>query len=95
MIRAAACELASSGSVTVLATDTYLTPAEAAEALGLSRRFLVALLDAGEIESERLPGSRHRRVRLAHVLVFAARREERRVGRRQIGEALADAGAPY
>ncbi|MGA2307756.1 MAG: excisionase family DNA-binding protein [Acidimicrobiales bacterium] len=61
--------------------ETILTPAEAAQLLGLSRPFVVRLLDDGEIPSERLPGSRHRRVRLSDVLAFSARREQRREGR--------------
>jgi excisionase family DNA binding protein len=95
VVRASADELASGQSITVLPLETILTPAEAAELLGLSRPFVARLLDAGEIESERLPGSRHRRVRLADVLAFNARRQARREGRRRIGEALSDAGLPH
>jgi len=95
VVRASAGELASGQSITVLPAETILTPAEAAQILGLSRPFVARLLDAGEIDSERLPGSRHRRVRLADVLAFNARRDARREGRRRIGEALTDAGLPY
>jgi len=72
-----------------------LTPAEAGELLGLSRPFVSRLLDAGEIPSEQLPGSRHRRVRLSDVLAFQARRESRRAGRRAVAEAADAAGIPY
>lgn len=95
VLRASASELASGQSITVLPVETYLTPAEVAELLGLSRPFVVRLLDAGEIPSERLPSSRHRRVRLADVLAFDARREARRAGRRRIVSALTEAGLPY
>lgn len=91
----AAGELASGHAVTVLPADAMLTPAEAAELLGLSRPFVVRLLDDGTIPSERLPRSRHRRIRLADVLAFAARRERRREGRRRVAEAVTDAGLPY
>jgi excisionase family DNA binding protein len=67
-----------------------LTPAEAGELLGLSRPFTSRLLDAGEIPSERLPGSRHRPVRLSDVLAFQARRESRRA----VVEAADAAGIP-
>ncbi|TAJ18710.1 MAG: helix-turn-helix domain-containing protein, partial [Dehalococcoidia bacterium] len=88
-------ELASGHAVTILPADAMLTPAEAAEVLGLSRPFVVRLLDDGTIPSERLPRSRHRRIRLTDVLVFAALREQRREGRRRIADAVADADLPY
>lgn len=95
VVRASAGEIAGGQSITVLPAETILTPAEAAELLGLSRPFVARLLDEGEIDSERLPGSRHRRVRLTDVLAFNERRAARREGRRRIVEALTDAGLPY
>ncbi|MGH8909924.1 MAG: helix-turn-helix domain-containing protein [Egibacteraceae bacterium] len=95
VVRASAEELASGHSVTVLPTDAVLTPVEAAEVLGLSPRFVIRLLDAGDIPSQRSPLSGHRRIRLTDVLAFAERRDRRREGRRQIGQAVADAGLPY
>lgn len=95
VLRASAREVADGHALTVLPSDATLTPAEAAELLGLSRPFVVRLLDDGEIPSERLPSSRHRRIRLTDVLAFAERRERRREGRRRITDALADAGLPY
>lgn len=95
ILRASAREVADGHALTVLPSDVMLTPAEAAELLGLSRPFVVRLLDEGEIPSERLPSSRHRRIRLADVLAFAERRERRREGRRRIADAVADADLPY
>jgi excisionase family DNA binding protein len=95
MVLAAAGVLAGGGAVTVLPADTVLSPAEAAGLLGLSRPFVVRLLDDGVIPSQRLPRSRHRRVRLADVVEFAAQREERREGRRRVGAILNDASLPY
>jgi excisionase family DNA binding protein len=92
---ATASELSAGHAVTVLASDVRLTPAEVGELLGLSRPFVVRLLDAGEIPSEHLPGSRHRVVRLAHVLDFQARRERRRAGRRRLADAVESADLPY
>ncbi len=72
-----------------------LSPTEVAELLGLSKPFVIRLLDAGDIPSMNLADSRHRAVRRADVLAFQARRERRREGRRRIGDALGGAGQPF
>jgi excisionase family DNA binding protein len=95
VVRASARELADGHTVTVLRGDSVLTPAEAGELLGLSRPFVARLLDEGTIPSERLPGSRHRRVLLADVLAFAQQRDRRRDGRRAVADAAANADLPY
>lgn len=94
-LRTAAGELSAGHTVTVLASETLLSPAEAARLLGLSRPFVVRLLDEGTLPSEHLPGSRHRVVRLEDVLAFAERRNRRREGRRRITEVVEDADLPY
>jgi excisionase family DNA binding protein len=95
VLRTSASELAGGHALTVLPSDAMLTPAEAGELLGLSRPFVARLLDSGEIASERLPDSRHRRIRLADVVAFAEGRERRREGRRRIADAMTDADLPY
>lgn len=95
VLRASADELADGHAVTVLPSEVALSPAEVAELLGLSRPFVVRLLDEGEIPSERLPRSRHRRVLLSDVLAFQARRDRRRTGRQQIAAAVEEAGLAY
>jgi excisionase family DNA binding protein len=95
VLAATATELSAGHAVTVLASDVRLTPAEVGELLGLSRPFVARLLDAGDIPSEHLPGSRHRVVRLADVLDFQARRERRRTGRRRVADAVESADLPY
>lgn len=95
VLRLSADELADGRAVTVLPSEITLTPAETAQLLGLSRPFIVRLLDQGEIPFERLPRSRHRRVRLSDVLAFQARREQRRVGRRRVADAVEAADLPY
>lgn len=95
VLAATASELSMGHAVTVLASNVRLTPTEVGELLGLSRPFVVRLLDGGEIPSEHLPGSRHRLVRLADVLDFQARRERRRTGRRRIADAVESADLPY
>lgn len=95
ILAASANELAIGHTVTVLAAEAQLTPAEAAELLGLSRPFVARLLDSGDIPSTHLPDSRHRVVRLADVLAFQERRARRREGRRRIAEAAEEAGLPH
>ncbi|WP_246150520.1 helix-turn-helix domain-containing protein [Streptomyces qinzhouensis] len=70
------------------ASEAQLCPGETAELLGLSRPFVVRLLESGEIPSTHLPGSTHQVVRLADVLAFQQRRDRRREGRRRIAELL-------
>lgn len=95
VLAATATELSMGHAVTVLASNVRLSPAEVGELLGLSRPFVVRLLDAGEIPSEYLPYSRHRLVRLADVLEFQSRRERRRAGRRRIADMVESADLPY
>jgi excisionase family DNA binding protein len=95
VLLASAGELAGGHAVTVLPSEVTLTPTEAARLLGLSRPFVVRLLDQGEIPSERLPKSRHRRILLADVLVFQERRDRRRAGRQEVADTVEDAGLPY
>ena len=95
VLQAAADELSAGHTVTVLATEAHLTPAEVGDILGLSRPYVARLLDRGEMPAEHLPGSRHRVVRLTDVLEFQARRERRREGRRRIAEAIESDDLPY
>lgn len=95
VLRASADELAEGHAVTVLPSEVALSPAEAAELLGLSRPFVARLLDQGDIPSERLPRSRHRRVLLSDVLAFQAQRDRRRTGRQRVSALIEDTGLPY
>lgn len=94
LLLASAGELARGHAVTVLASEVQLSPAGAAELLGLSRPFVAPLLDAGDIPSVNLPGSSHRVVRLAVVLAFQQQRERRGEGWRQIADALESGDLP-
>ncbi len=94
VMRTAAGELCVGHAVTILATETLLTPAETGRLLGLSRPFVARLLDEGTIPGTHLPGSRHRVVRLDDVLAFAERRRKRQEGRRRLAEAVDDADIP-
>lgn len=91
----AANNLAAGHAVMAIPAEVSLTPAEAAELLGLSRPFVARLIERGDIASELLPESRHRRIKLADVLAFQARRERRAEGRRRIADIAATSDLPY
>lgn len=93
-VLSAARNLAAGHAVMAIVAEVTLTPAEAAKLLGLSRPFVAKLLERGDIPSEFLPDSRHRRVRLEDVLAFQTRRERRAEGRRRIAD-IADSGRDY
>ena len=87
--------LASGSDVVLLASDSELSPSETGKLLGLSRQYVDRLVDLGEIPSRTLPGSAHRRIRVADIVSFQDRRNTRR---RRISDAvntLTDAGAEY
>jgi excisionase family DNA binding protein len=88
ILQASARGLAKGHQVTVVSSDVALSPAEVADLLGLSRPFVVRLLDDGAIPSHQLPQSRHRTVLLSDVVSFQERRERMRAGRRKILEIL-------
>jgi excisionase family DNA binding protein len=95
LVVSAANNLAAGHAVMAIPAEVTLTPAEAAELLGLSRPFVARLVERGDIPSELLPESRHRRIRLEDVLAFQARREDRAEGRRRIADIAATADLPY
>jgi excisionase family DNA binding protein len=63
-------------AITVMPLARLLTPREAVDLLGISRRTFARLLEDGEIPFEQ-PG-RYRRVRLTDVLDYQARRHVER-----------------
>jgi excisionase family DNA binding protein len=95
LVVSAANNLAAGRAVMAIPAEVSLTPAEAAELLGLSRPFVARLLERGDIPSEFLPESRHRRIKLEDLLEFQARRERRAEGRRRITDIAATADLPY
>ena len=95
LVVSAANNLAAGRAVMAIPAEVTLSPAEAAELLGLSRPFVARLLERGDIPSEFLPDSRHRRIKLEDVLAFQARRERRAEGRRRIADIAATADLPY
>lgn len=61
-------------SITVMAEN--LTTTEAAERLGVSRKILTKMIEAGELRSYQLPQSSHRRIPAAEVMRVLQERDE-------------------
>jgi len=92
MIERAARIVADGVAVDVLARDKELTSQEAAALLGVSRQYLVRILDRGEIPFTRT--GNHRRVRTADLLSFRERRDaSRQEGLAKLARAAQEAGA--
>ncbi len=86
--------LANGDAVTVVPVQAEVTPQQAAEILGVSRPFLVRLLDEGRI-AFRMVGT-HRRVPLADLLAFKkANKAERRALAAALTEEAQDDGFGY
>ena len=86
-------DLASGGVVHVLADDRDVTTQEAADVLGLSRTFVVRLIDSGKLPAH-LAGT-HRRVRVADVVAYADERRRRLDAVAAIADADQAAGIDY
>jgi hypothetical protein len=88
VLQFSADELADGNAVTILASDVALSPGDAADLLGLSRPFVVRLLDDGSIPS-------HRKVLLSDVIAVQAQRARKRTGRQRIMKIVEGNDLPY
>lgn len=79
-VRAMLDDVAHGARVVVLRAEGEVTPAKAADLLGVTRQFVDRLCEDGVLAFRRLPGSRHRRIRVQDVVDVAAEREHRRAG---------------
>lgn len=68
--------LASGDGVTFVPIHKSLTTQQAADILNVSRPYLIKLLEAGEIEFEKI--GRHRRILAKHLFEYKNKRAERR-----------------
>lgn len=82
--------LAKGERLIVLRTDQEVTPAGAADLLGVTRQFVDRLLADGALEFRRLPGSKHRRIKVGAVLALAEERDRRRRGSEAVRSALGE-----
>jgi excisionase family DNA binding protein len=92
VVRAMLSDIAQGGHVVVLRANEEVTPARAAQILGVTRQFVDRLLANGALAFHRLPGSTHRRIAVGDVLALAAEREQRQAGHMALREAFADVG---
>ncbi|MGH2860611.1 MAG: excisionase family DNA-binding protein [Solirubrobacteraceae bacterium] len=81
-------DLANGDDIVIVHRDREVSPAGAAELLGVSRQFVDRLLADGVLAFRRLPGSNHRRIQIADVLALSEDRERIRRGRMALGALL-------
>lgn len=86
-------ELARGGVVHVLVDGRDVTTQDAAEVLGLSRTFVVRLIDTGKLPAH-LAGT-HRRIRVADLMAYAEERSQRLEAVAAIADADEAAGIDY
>lgn len=89
-VRAILDDVAHGARVVVLRAEDEVTPAQAADLLGVTRQFVDRLCADGVLAFRRLPGSRHRRIRVQDAIDIAAEREQRRAGGDAIRAALGE-----
>ncbi len=89
-VRAMLDDVAHGARIVVLRAEDEVTPAEAADILGVTRQFVDRLCEDGVLAFRRLPGSRHRRIRVQDVVDVAAEREQRRAAAEAIRAALGE-----
>ena len=84
--------VASGEDVVLLRSEQEVTPAEAARILGVTRQYVDRLCEDEVLPFRRLPGSSHRRIRVADVIDVRDERQRMRDGHAAIVAALAEAG---
>jgi excisionase family DNA binding protein len=81
-------------AVTVAEDDETLSPQQAADRLGFSRQHVVRLINAGELDAQRMPGSNYWQIPVASLLALEQRRERARQQSDEFSRSLDDLGAP-
>ena len=94
-VRSMLDHVASGEDVVLLRSEQEVTPAEAARILGVTRQYVDRLCETEVLPFRRLPGSSHRRIRVADVIDVSDERERMREGHAAIVAALAEAGLAH
>lgn len=89
-VRSILDDVAHGARVVVLRAEDEVTPTEAANLMGVTRQFVDRLCEDHVLPFRRLPGSRHRRIRVQDVLDATAEREQIRRGSDAIRAALGE-----
>ena len=80
VVRSMLVDVAQGSRVVVMRTEDEVTPAQAADMIGVTRQFVDRLCADGVLPYHHLPDSRHRRIRVQDVIDLASEREARRKG---------------
>ena len=91
-VRSMLDHVAAGETVIVLRAEDEVTPAEAARILGVTRQYVDRLCEDEVLAFRRLPGSSHRRIRVADVIEVRDERQRLRDGHAALLAVLADAG---
>jgi excisionase family DNA binding protein len=81
-------------AVTVAEEQELLSPQQTADRLGFSRQHVVRLINAGELDARKLPGSSYWKIPLATVLAFEERSQRASQMADQFSRSLDALGAP-
>ena len=92
VVRSMLSDVAGGERVVVMRADEEVTPAQAAAMLGVTRQYVDRLCEDEILAFRRLPGSRHRRIRVSDVIEVGSERDNRREGRQRLRAALGNAG---
>ena len=92
VVRSMLSDVAGGERVVVMRADEEVTPAQAAAMLGVTRQYVDRLCEDEILAFRRLPGSRHRRIRVIDVIDVGSERDNRREGRQALRAALGNAG---
>lgn len=81
-------------AVSIAEERELLSPQQAAGRLGFSRQHVVRLINAGELQAQKLPGSNYWRIPLSSVLAFEEQHERARELSDTFSRELDRLGAP-
>ncbi len=81
-------------AVTVAAEDELISPQQTADRLGFSRQHVVRLINAGELEARKLPGSRYWQIPVGAALAFEEARARAQLRSDELSRSLDELGAP-
>ena len=90
LLKDAVRNLAQGRSLLLIPEEKQLTTQEAGELLGVSRPFLIRLLDAGEMPYSLV--GKHRRIQLSDVIAYSKRKAERKAALDKMARDAYEAG---